>query len=168
MLCSSSSFTPWSYNTGAHIRHLKQSVFIHCQSPSIFTFIMSCLTNNNRNARRESISFWFGLGPSGNITRKKTKCTLIKLTCSLSFCDVGNPYPGLWPGLHCGPEGWQPSSSIWACAWPAGLCSPSELCCRWSLCLWTLLLGTCTAPAAPVHKNAPYVCVTNGCWWKAG
>lgn len=27
---------------------------------------MSCLTNNNRKARREKISFWFGLGPSEN------------------------------------------------------------------------------------------------------
>lgn len=30
------------------------------------TFIMSCLTNNNRKARKERISFWFGLGPSEN------------------------------------------------------------------------------------------------------
>lgn len=32
------------------------------------TFMMSCFTNNNRKARKERISFWFGLGPSENIT----------------------------------------------------------------------------------------------------
>lgn len=41
------------------------------QSALIFTFIMSCLTNNKRNARKESISFWVGLGPSENHKEKK-------------------------------------------------------------------------------------------------
>lgn len=35
------------------------------------TFMMSCFTNNNRKARKERISFWFGLGPSENITGTK-------------------------------------------------------------------------------------------------
>lgn len=30
--------------------------------------MMSCFTNNSRKARKERISFWFGLGPSENIT----------------------------------------------------------------------------------------------------
>lgn len=34
---------------------------------------MSCLTNNKRNARKDSISFWLGLGPSENTTGKKKK-----------------------------------------------------------------------------------------------
>lgn len=79
------------------------------------------------------------------------------------LCGPVDPHRGLWARLHCGPGGWPPSSSIWACAWPAGRCSPSEWCCRWSLCRWTLLKGTCTASAAPGYKNTPGVCVIRGC-----
>lgn len=46
------------------------------------TFIMSCLTNNNRNARNERISLWFGLGPSENTnSRIKLKDDQSGLSC---------------------------------------------------------------------------------------
>lgn len=54
----------WQFSARPEIKLTEQLTYI-------FTFIMSCLTNNKRNARKESISFWFGLGPSENITGKK-------------------------------------------------------------------------------------------------
>lgn len=121
------------------------------------TFIMSCLTNNNRKARKERISFWFGLGPSENIARIKHEITQC-FRCTKTMCYycstlctqyIFAPHRGLWALFHCGPEGSQPSSSISECAWSAVRCPPCEWRCRWSLCWWIPLPGMCTGSAGP-------------------
>lgn len=58
--------------------HIESCIYVTNADPSLLeargglahalTFIMSCLTNSSRNARKERTSFWCGLGPSEKTT----------------------------------------------------------------------------------------------------